>query len=55
MFKLKYLMNRMQCDTLLQQVWWLHGKGVFLKVKGSNLTNGVFVVNSGKVTEYSFM
>jgi hypothetical protein len=30
--------------------------GVFasiLKVKGSNFTNGVFVVNSGKLTEYS--
>jgi len=32
--------------------------GVFasiLKVKGSNLTNGVFVVNSDKLTEYSSM
>jgi len=32
--------------------------GVFvyiLKVKGSNFTNGVFVVNNGKLTEYSFM
>jgi hypothetical protein len=26
-----------------------------LKVKGSNLTNGVFVVNSGKLTKYSSM
>jgi hypothetical protein len=32
--------------------------GVFasiLKVKGSNFTNGVFVANNGKLTEYSFM
>jgi len=32
--------------------------GVFasiLKVKGSNLTNGMFVVNSDKLTEYSSM
>jgi hypothetical protein len=32
--------------------------GVFasiLKVKGSNLTNGVFVVNNGKLIEYSPM
>jgi hypothetical protein len=32
--------------------------GVFvsiLEVKKSNLTNGVFVVNNGKLTEYSLM
>jgi hypothetical protein len=26
-----------------------------LKVKGSNFTNGVFVVNNGKLTEYFLM
>jgi hypothetical protein len=26
-----------------------------LEVKGSNVTNGVFVVNNGKITEYSPM
>ncbi len=26
-----------------------------LKVKKSNLTNGVFVINNGKLVEYSFM
>jgi hypothetical protein len=26
-----------------------------LEVKGSNFTNGVFVVNSGKLTKYFFM
>jgi len=32
--------------------------GVFLyilEVKGSNLTNGVFVINSGKLIKYSLM
>jgi hypothetical protein len=32
--------------------------GVFtsiLKVKGSNLTNGVFVVNNGKLTKHFLM
>jgi hypothetical protein len=55
MLKMKYLINRMQCNTLSQQVWWLDGKGVvyILKVKGLNFTNGVFVVNSDKLTEYS--
>jgi len=26
-----------------------------LKVKGSNLTNGVFMINNGKLSEYFFM
>jgi hypothetical protein len=26
-----------------------------LEVKGSNFTNGVYVVNSGKLTKYSLM
>jgi hypothetical protein len=36
MFKMKYLINKMQCNTLSQQVWWLDGKGVCLhpKVQG---------------------
>jgi hypothetical protein len=28
MFKMKYLINKMQCNTLSQQVWWLDDKGV---------------------------
>jgi hypothetical protein len=49
MFKTKYLINKMQCNTLSQQVWWLDGMGVCLhhKNNGSNLTNGVFMINSG--------
>ncbi len=44
----------MQCDTLLQQVWWLDGNGVCLHPidQRINLTNGVFVVNNGKLTKY---
>ncbi len=34
MFKIKYLVNRMQCNTLLQQLWWVDGKGVCLHPKG---------------------
>jgi hypothetical protein len=34
MFKMKYLINKMQCDTLAQQVWWLDGKVVCLHCKG---------------------
>jgi hypothetical protein len=57
MFKMKYLINKMQCNTLSKQMWWLDGRGVCLHPKGqiSNLTNGVFVVNSGKSIEYSLM
>jgi hypothetical protein len=57
MFKMKYLINRMQVNTLSQQVWWPNGK-VFtsiLMVNESNLTIGVFVVNSGKLIEYSYV
>jgi hypothetical protein len=51
---MKYLINRMQCHTILQQMWRLDGKGVYLHPKSqrSNLTNGVFVVNSDKLIEY---
>ncbi len=54
---MKYLINRMQCNTLSQQVWWFDGKDVYLHPKGQriNFTNDVFVVNSGKLTEYFFM
>jgi hypothetical protein len=53
MFKMKYLINRMQCNTLSQQMWWFDGRVVcLLEVKGSNLANGVFVLNSSKLTEY---
>ncbi len=57
MFKMKYLINKMQCTNYHDNCGGLM-VGVFafiLKVKGSNLTNGVFVVNSDKLTEYSPM
>ncbi len=47
-----YLTNRMQCNTLSQQMWWFV---YILKVKGSNFTNGAFVVNNDKLTKYSLM
>jgi len=54
MFKMKYLISRLQCNTLLQQVWWFDGRVLtsILKVKGLNFTNGVFVIISGKLTKY---
>jgi len=38
-------------------LWWFDGRvfASILEVKGLNLTNGVFVVNSNKLIEYSFM
>ncbi len=44
----------MQFNILSQQVGWFDGRDVCLlfKVKGSNLTNGVCVVNNDKLTEY---
>jgi hypothetical protein len=38
-------------------MWWLNGMGVYLhpRGQGSNFTNGVFVVNNGKLIEYYFM
>jgi hypothetical protein len=56
MFKMKSLINKMQCNILSQ--WGGLMVGVFafiLKVKGSNLTSGVFVVNNGKLIEYSLI
>ncbi len=56
MFKMNYLINRMQCNTS-QQVWWFDGRTIcfHLHVKGSNSTNGVFVVNNGKLIQYFLM
>jgi len=34
MFKRKYLINKMQCNTLSQQVWWLDGRGAYFHPKG---------------------
>jgi hypothetical protein len=34
MFKIKYLINRMQCNTFSQQVWWLNGRGVCFHPRG---------------------
>ncbi len=54
---MKYWINRMQCNTLSEQVWGLMVR-VFVstvEVKGSNFTNGVFVVNNGKLTKYFLM
>jgi len=37
MFKIKYLINRMQYNTLSQQVWWLDGRGVYLYPRGQGI------------------
>jgi hypothetical protein len=37
MFKIKYLINKMQCNTLSQQVWWFDGKGVYMHVRGQKV------------------
>jgi hypothetical protein len=57
MFKMKYLINRLQCNTLSQPVWWLDGKDVCHHTKGQgiNYTHGVFMVNNGKLTEFFYM
>jgi hypothetical protein len=39
-----------KCDGLMVEVFIS-----ILEVKGSNFTNGVFVINSGKLTGYYFM
>ncbi len=31
---MKYLMNRMQSNTLSQRMWWFDGKGVCFHPKG---------------------
>jgi hypothetical protein len=57
MFKMKYLINKCnviqyhnKCGGLIAKVF-----ASILKVKGSNFTNGVFVVNSNKLIEYFLM
>ncbi len=37
MFKMKYLINRMQCNTLSQQMWWFDGKGVYFHFGGQGI------------------
>ncbi len=34
---MKYLINRMQCNTLSQQVGYIDGKGVYLHSKGQGI------------------
>ncbi len=43
MFKMKYLINKMECNILSQHMGWLDGNGVCpnSKVKGSNFMGGV--------------
>jgi hypothetical protein len=57
---MKCLINGMKCNTLSQQLGWFDGR-VFtfnLKVKGSNVTNGVYMVNNCKLSNiflFSFL
>jgi hypothetical protein len=54
---MKYLINKIQYNILSQQVGGLM-VGVFasiLKVKGSNLTSDVCIVNNDKLTKYFFI
>jgi hypothetical protein len=37
MFKMKYLINRMQCKILSQQMGWLDGTGVGLHSQGQGI------------------
>jgi hypothetical protein len=37
MFKMKYLINIMQCNTLSQQMWCLDGSDVCLHFKGQKI------------------
>jgi hypothetical protein len=56
MLKMKYLINRMECNTLLQQVWWIDGRGVYLHFKGQRIKLHKWcVINSNKLLEYSLM
>ncbi len=52
---MKYLINKMQCIILSQQMRWLDGKVVcfHFKGQGSNLTSGVCVINNGRLTDHS--
>ncbi len=42
----------MQCNTLSHNKCGGKNVAYVVKIKGSNLTNSVFVVNNGKLTEY---
>jgi hypothetical protein len=57
MFKMKHWINRMQCNTLSQQVWWLDDKGVCFHLRGQGIKPYKWCVcgNNGKLTEYSLM
>jgi hypothetical protein len=37
MFEMKYLISRMQSNTLSQQMWWLDGRGVCLHPIGQGV------------------
>ncbi len=37
MFKMQYLINKMQCNTLSQQVWWLDVRGDYLHLRGQGI------------------
>jgi hypothetical protein len=53
MFKMKYLINRMKCITLAQQVWWLDCRGVCSHPKGQGIKLYKWcVVNNDKLTKY---
>ncbi len=49
---MKYLINKMQCNIISQQVGWLDGKGVCFQFKRSIFTSRVCVVNSGNLIKY---
>ncbi len=53
MFKMKYLINKMKCNILSQQVGWFDGKNVFLPSKGQRIKPHKWCVCNGKLTEYS--
>jgi hypothetical protein len=55
MFKMKYSINRMQCNILSQQVKWVDGKGACLNSKGQKIKPHEWwcAVNNGMLIEYS--
>ncbi len=57
MFKMKYLINKMQCNILSQQVGWFDSRGVYFHPKNlsDQTSQMVCAVNSGKLIEYSFI
>ncbi len=34
---MKYLINKMQCNKLSQQVWWFDGRGVCFHPRGKGI------------------